>query len=100
MYKKILVETVKCVDGESNGMTVAYVYMLECSDGSYYTGYTTDLSRRVEEHNSGNGAKYTKSRTPVDLVYFEKHPSKSDAMSREYEIKQLSRSQKESLVNR
>jgi putative endonuclease len=74
-----------------------YIYIVECSDGSLYTGYTTDVSRRVSEHNSGSGAKYTRGRTPVELVYTETFESKSEAMSREYEIKQLSRNQKTAL---
>lgn len=78
--------------------TPHYTYMLECSDGTFYTGYTTDLNRRVSEHNNGDGAKYTKGRTPVELVYQETHETKSAAMSREHEIKSLSRSQKEKLV--
>lgn len=76
-----------------------YVYIVECSDGTYYTGYTSDPERRISEHNSGSGAKYTKSRRPVTLVHLEEYTSRSDAMSREYEIKQFSRSQKETLVD-
>lgn len=75
-----------------------YVYIVECADGSYYTGYTTDVDRRVDEHNAGEGAKYTRGRTPVELRYVEEHDNKSAAMSREYEIKQLSRREKERLV--
>ena len=74
------------------------VYVLECADGSLYTGYTTDLERRVAEHDAGDGAKYTRGRTPVELRYHERFDSKSAAMSREYEIKQLSRPAKERLV--
>ncbi|ELZ31019.1 endonuclease containing a uri domain [Halogeometricum pallidum JCM 14848] len=79
-------------------MSEHYVYVLRCSDDSLYTGYTTDVARRVEEHDAGEGAKYTRGRTPVELVHTESYESKSTAMSREYEIKQLSRSQKERLV--
>lgn len=79
-------------------MTDHVVYLLECADGSLYTGYTTDLERRVDEHNAGDGAKYTRSRTPVEVVYRERYDSKSTAMSREYEIKQHSRAEKERLV--
>jgi putative endonuclease len=75
-----------------------YVYVLECADGSLYTGYTTDVQRRVREHDAGEGAKYTRGRTPVELVHTESYASKSAAMSREYEIKQLSRAAKERLV--
>nr|WP_246282665.1 GIY-YIG nuclease family protein [Natronomonas halophila] len=74
------------------------MYVLECADGSLYTGYTTDVERRVQEHDAGDGAKYTRGRTPVELVYSESFDSKSAAMSREYEIKQLSRAEKERLV--
>ncbi|MFB6129787.1 MAG: GIY-YIG nuclease family protein [Salinigranum sp.] len=76
-----------------------YVYVVACSDGSLYTGYTTDPERRVREHNAGDGAKYTRGRTPVRLVHVERFDSKSRAMSREYEIKQLSRAEKERLVD-
>ncbi|ESS08486.1 MAG: putative endonuclease containing a URI domain protein [uncultured archaeon A07HN63] len=75
-----------------------YVYILRCADDSYYTGYTTDPARRVAEHNAGDGAKYTRGRTPVECVYLERHDSKSDAMSREYEIKQHTRVEKDALV--
>jgi putative endonuclease len=77
-----------------------YVYLLECSDdrGSFYIGYTTDLQRRLAEHNAGEGAKYTRGRTPVTVRYVELWDSKRDAMSREYELKQLSRAQKERLL--
>lgn len=75
-----------------------YVYVLECADGSLYTGYTTDVERRVAEHNAGEGAKYTRGRTPVEPVHVERFESKSAAMSREYAVKQLSRREKERLV--
>lgn len=75
-----------------------WVYVIECADDSFYTGYTTDVERRVREHDRGEGAKYTRGRTPVELVHTEEFDSKSAAMSREYEIKQLSRRQKEELV--
>ena len=76
------------------------VYILECSDdrGSFYIGYTTDLARRLAEHNAGDGAKYTRGRTPVTVRYVEYWPSKSAAMSREWELKQRSRAEKERLV--
>ena len=74
-----------------------HVYVLECSDGTYYTGYTTDVERRVAEHDAGDGAKYTRGRTPVELVHTESFETRSAAMSREYEIKQLTRSEKEAL---
>lgn len=75
-----------------------WVYVVECVDGSFYTGYTTDVERRVREHDRGEGAKYTRGRTPVELVHAEAFDSKSAAMSREYEVKRLSRAEKERLV--
>ena len=76
-----------------------YVYMLRCGDDSLYTGYTTDLDRRVWEHNHSNkGAKYTRSRRPVVLVHSESYSSRSEAMKREYAIKQLSRADKLKLI--
>ena len=72
----------------------AKVYLLRCSDGSLYCGWTKDLERRLATHNSGKGAKFTRSRRPVELVYWEECESKSAAMKREYEIKQLSRAEK------
>jgi putative endonuclease len=79
-------------------VTEHWVYVVECSDGTFYTGYTTDVTRRVAEHDAGNGAKYTRGRTPVTLRHTERFDSKSAAMSREYEIKQLRRAEKERLL--
>lgn len=76
----------------------AFVYLLECADGTLYTGYTTDLARRLKRHGEGKGAKYTRSRLPVRLVYSEACASKSEALKREYEIKQLTRAEKFALV--
>ena len=75
-----------------------FTYILECSDGSFYTGWTNNLERRVKAHNAGKGAKYTKSRKPVKLVYFETFLTKQEAMRREWEIKQLSRVEKWKLI--
>lgn len=75
-----------------------YVYIVKCADGTYYTGYTNDLKRRIEQHNQGEGAKYTKGRRPVKLVYSKEFDSKSKAMKREYEIKQLKRKNKLKLI--
>ncbi|MEM5770653.1 MAG: GIY-YIG nuclease family protein [Bacillota bacterium] len=72
----------------------AYTYIVECADGSLYTGWTTELEKRLQAHNRGAGAKYTSGRTPVRLVYFEKHPDESAARRRECAIKKLSRRQK------
>lgn len=76
-----------------------YTYIVECSDGTFYTGWTNDLDRRIDAHNSGKGAKYTKTRRPVTLVYYEMFETKEEAMRREYEIKQYSRRQKEKLID-
>ena len=75
-----------------------FTYIVKCSDGSLYTGWTNDLDKRLKAHNSGRGAKYTKTRRPVELVYYEKFLTKQEAMSREARIKQLSRSQKLELI--
>jgi putative endonuclease len=75
------------------------VYIVRCADGTLYTGYTTDIERRVEEHNDGTGAKYTRGRGPVTLMYIEEYTSRSAAQQREYEIKQLSRGEKEQLID-
>ena len=74
------------------------VYILECSDGSLYTGWTNHLERRLKAHNEGKGAKYTKGRGPVVLRHVEHFATKEEAMSREYEIKQLSRREKMALI--
>ncbi len=76
-----------------------YTYIVECADHSLYTGWTTNLHERISIHNAGKGAKYTKSRLPVRLIYFEKHSSKQAAMKREYAIKQLTRKQKLELIS-
>lgn len=75
-----------------------YVYILRCSDESLYTGWTNSLEKRIKAHNSGKGAKYTKARLPVELVYFEEYENKIEAMKREYEIKQLTRLKKLKLI--
>jgi putative endonuclease len=77
---------------------VHYAYLLRCADGSYYAGYTTEPRRREAEHDAGEGAKYTRGRTPVELVHVEAFGSKSAAMSREYALKQLSHAQKVTLA--
>ena len=75
-----------------------YCYIVECSDGTYYTGWTTDPERRVKQHNKGIGAKYTSVRRPVKLVYLEPLPDRTDAMKRELAIKKMKRLQKSKLV--
>lgn len=77
-----------------------YTYILRCSDGSLYTGWTNHIEKRVKAHNKGQGAKYTRGRLPVILVYYEAYSTKEEAMRREYEVKRLSRSEKESLILR
>ncbi|WP_349409050.1 GIY-YIG nuclease family protein [Pseudalkalibacillus sp. SCS-8] len=74
------------------------VYILECNDGSLYTGYTNDIEKRVCAHQQGKGAKYTRGRTPVELVYLEYHRTKSDALKAEYKIKQLKKTEKKRLI--
>ncbi|HSW87655.1 MAG TPA: GIY-YIG nuclease family protein [Candidatus Saccharimonadales bacterium] len=78
-----------------------YTYILQCADGSFYIGYTTDLKQRLEQHNGTikGGAKYTRSRKPVFLLHYEQFETKQSAMKREYELKQLTRKQKEDLCN-
>ncbi len=74
------------------------MYILECADGSFYTGWTNDLQKRLRLHNQGKASKYTRSRLPVRLVYMEEHQTKQEAMKREYAIKQLSRQDKMQLI--
>ena len=76
-----------------------YTYIVKCKDGSLYTGWTNDLEKRIIAHNEGKGAKYTKSRRPVTLVYYETFETKEEAMSREYHIKRKSRREKEKLLD-
>lgn len=76
-----------------------YVYILKCKDNSLYTGWTNDLKKRIKAHNNGCGAKYTKGRGPVKLVYFEEFNEKREAQSREYYIKKLTKKQKINLIN-
>ena len=79
---------------------MCFVYLVKCADGTLYGGWTTDLKKRVAAHNAGRGAKYTRSRLPVELVYWEALDSKQEAMSREWHIKRLSRQEKLELVKR
>ncbi len=79
-------------------MKAWYVYILRCKDGTLYTGSTDDVERRLAVHNSGKGAKYTRGRRPVEVVYTEECESYSAALKREYAIKQLSRQEKLQLI--
>ena len=77
-----------------------YVYILRCSDDSLYTGWTNNLEKRIKAHSNGKGAKYTKARLPVELVYFEEFEDKIEAMRREYAIKTLTRKEKLLLIKK
>jgi putative endonuclease len=78
-----------------------FLYVLRCSDGTYYTGITTDVSRRLNEHNTGSrGAKYTKARRPVVMVYHKAYGSRSEALKVEYAFKRLTRKQKEEVIKK
>lgn len=74
-----------------------YTYILKCNDGTLYTGWTNNLEKRIKDHNDGKGAKYTKPRRPVELVYYEQFETKEEAMRREYAIKRMTRNEKEKL---
>ena len=80
------------------GDRMNYTYIIECRDKSLYTGWTTDIGKRIAAHNAGKGAKYTKSRRPVKLLYIEEHETKSDAMKREYAIKRMTRQEKLAMI--
>ncbi|MGN8888588.1 GIY-YIG nuclease family protein [Blautia sp. HCP28S3_G10] len=76
-----------------------YTYIVQCADGTLYTGWTTNVMRRLKEHNEGKaGAKYTRAKRPVNLVYYEGYETKEEAMRREYAIKQLTRKEKLELI--
>lgn len=76
-----------------------YVYIARCSDDTLYTGYTNDLEAREAKHNEGQGARYTRARGPVEIIYSETFKTRSTAMKREYEIKQMKKEEKERLVS-
>ena len=75
-----------------------YVYLLRCRDGTLYCGWTTDLEARLKAHNSGKGAKYTRSRLPAELAYFETYEDRLEALRREWQVKRLSREEKLALI--
>jgi len=79
-------------------MSAYFAYIAQCGDGTLYCGYTADLVKRELEHNEGVGAKYTRGRGPVKIVYFEKFPTRSEAMKREYELKKMRRDEKDKLA--
>ncbi|WP_027626257.1 GIY-YIG nuclease family protein [Clostridium lundense] len=78
---------------------MCYVYILECADRTLYTGWTNNLNKRIETHSKGKGAKYTRARLPVKLVYFEKYEDKISAQKREYAIKRLAKKDKIKLIS-
>lgn len=78
--------------------TIWYLYILRCGDGTLYTGITTDVNKRLSVHRSGKGAKYTRGRQPLELVYRESCENHSQALKREWEVKQLTRQEKETLI--
>lgn len=75
-----------------------YTYLVECKDHTFYIGYTNNLEKRIKTHNAGKGAKYTRGRTPVVLRYYEEYETKAEAMRREWELKRLTRTEKEKLI--
>lgn len=82
----------------TSDFSVWYVYLLQCSDNTFYCGVTTDLNRRLEEHNNSQGAKYTRNRLPVSIVWFSECSNRQHACQEEYRIKQLTRKQKKDLI--
>lgn len=77
-----------------------YIYVVECGDGTLYTGYTVNLEKRIKAHNDGKGAKYTRGRTPIVLKYYEEFECKNDALKRESEIKSFSKTKKVDLIRK
>ncbi|WZL74151.1 GIY-YIG nuclease family protein [Clostridiaceae bacterium 35-E11] len=77
---------------------MAYTYILQCADGSFYTGWTTDIAKRLKTHNAGKGGKYTRARLPVELIYWEESNTRQEAQKREVQIKKLSRDKKKKLI--
>ncbi len=75
-----------------------FVYILECADGTFYTGWTTDLERRLQAHNAGRGGRYTRGRRPLRLAYYEECPTRSEAQRREAVLRRLSRAEKLKLI--
>jgi putative endonuclease len=76
-----------------------YTYILKCADGTFYTGWTNNLEKCLQAHHSGKGCKYTRSRCPVELVYFECFETKQEAQSREFAVKRMARAKKQELIN-
>lgn len=86
--------------GTGEAREVNYTYIVRCSDGTFYTGWTNNLDKRIRDHNEGRGAKYTRSRRPVILEYYEEFPTREEAMSREWAIKHMPRGKKEEMIRK
>jgi putative endonuclease len=98
MFKHLIHIVLFTFKSMKKGQRKTFVYIVECCDGSYYTGLTINVERRLEQHNSGRGARYTSSHLPVKLIYLESLASLSDALKRERHIKRLRRMEKEAIV--
>lgn len=98
--KKACINTMTCQRRGPLETIMNYTYILRCRDGTLYTGWTNDLKKRIKAHNLGKGAKYTKSRRPVKLVYFEEFATRREAMKRECAIKKMRRKEKEMMICR
>ena len=83
-----------------SGVGGNFTYILRCCDGTLYTGWTNDLPKRLKSHNAGTASKYTRTRRPVELAYFEEFDTKQEAMRREFAIKQLTKAQKERIIEK
>lgn len=86
------------IDRKIDRKTMNYTYIVKCRDGTLYTGWTNNLQKRLDAHNNKKGARYTRTRTPVELLYYEGFPTKNEAMRREYEIKHLTAREKWALI--
>lgn len=91
-------ENGKLYENQREHFKMNYIYIVKCKDGTLYTGWTNHLENRIKAHNEGKGAKYTRARRPVELVYYEQLETKEEAMRREYAIKRLTRMQKMKLI--
>lgn len=99
IYNKETHKQLCAAEFKSRVMSMNYIYILQCADGTLYTGWTNNLEKRVKTHNSGKGCKYTRARTPVQLVYWESFATKQEAQSREFAIKKMNRKAKERLIS-
>lgn len=93
--EKYIIEAKRCIKIKSDKY---YAYMVRCSDNSIYSGYTVNLEKRLETHNSGKGAKYTRTRLPVKLEYYEEFDNKIDACKKEWQFKQYTHAEKEKII--